>query len=211
MALQAIVKDKAGDASAPKLLIGLHGWGANAADLAALADYLPLTGYRMVFPDAPFPHPYNPVGRMWYGFPVGYDFQSPHDFTQQADLQESRQRLRDWLAQVTQETNIPLERTVLVGFSQGGAMSLDVGLGLPLAGVVILSGYLHSHPEPHPDLGPVLVVHGRQDTVVPLAKAHVTRATLQSLKVNMTFTEFDMGHEVSPLVLQQIQRFCSQL
>jgi hypothetical protein len=52
----------------------LHGWGANAADLVGLAPYLGLTNFSMVFPDAPWPHPQVPGGRMWYSFPVGFDF-----------------------------------------------------------------------------------------------------------------------------------------
>ena len=117
---------KATDESADKLLIGLHGWGANAADLAVIADYMPLQGFKMLFPDGPFPHPHAPGGRMWYGFPMGYDFQSKHDFEQQADLQESRQLLRQWLAKVADETGIPPERTAIAGFPRRGN---DAGCG----------------------------------------------------------------------------------
>ncbi|MEM6836631.1 MAG: dienelactone hydrolase family protein [Cyanobacteria bacterium P01_C01_bin.120] len=209
MVLRAIAKSP--DESADKLLIGLHGWGANAEDLAAIADYLPLKGFRMLFPDAPFPHPYNPVGRMWYGFPVGYNFRRRHDFEQQADLLESRQLLQTWLQQVAEETGIPPERTAIAGFSQGGAMTLDIGLQLPLAGALILSGYLHSTLQPNVNLGPVLMVHGRQDTVVPIERARAARDALTMQSVNLTYQEYDMGHEISPPVLHQIQAFCQQL
>lgn len=210
MALRAIAPTTGTTTETHKLFIGLHGWGANAQDLAAVADFLPLPGYRMMFPDGPFPHPYNPAGRMWYGFPAGYTFQTPHDFEQQADLQVSRQRLRDWLTEVSAQTQIPLEQTVLAGFSQGGAMAMDVGAQLPLAGLIVLSGYLHAPPQPHPQLGPILIVHGRQDAVVPLARAHQSRDTLAAHSEHVTYQEFDMGHEVSPLVLQQIAHFCNQ-
>lgn len=209
MVLRAIAKSP--DQAADKLFIGLHGWGANAEDLAALADYLPLAGFKMLFPDAPFAHPYNPVGRMWYGFPVNYTFRSSHDFEQQSDLSESRQLLQTWLRQVAEETGIPPERTVIAGFSQGGAMTLDVGLQLSLAGALILSGYLHSAPQPTTDLGPVLMVHGRQDTVVPIERARAARDALAVRAINLTYQEYDMGHEISPLVLKQIQVFCQQL
>lgn len=209
MGLRAIAKDTNG--AADKLLIGLHGWGANAENLAMLADYLPLRGFKMLFPDAPFPHPHAPGGRMWYGFPMGYDFQSDHDFAQQADWQESRTLLRQWLGQVAAETGIPPERTAIAGFSQGGAMTLDVGLQLPLAGALILSGYLHSPAAPHADLGPVLMVHGRQDPVVPIARAHQSRDALKAQAVDLTYQEYDMGHEISPLVLREIRLFCEQL
>jgi len=209
MVLRAIAKTT--DKAADKLLIGLHGWGANAADLATLADYMPLKGFRMLFPDAPFPHPSAPGGRMWYGFPTGYDFQADYDFAQQADWQESRQLLRQWLTQVAAETGIPPERTAIAGFSQGGAMTLDVGLQLPLAGALILSGYMHSAPQPHAELGPVLMVHGRQDPVVPMLRAHQSRDVLKEQSVNLTYQEYDMGHEISPLVLREVRLFCERL
>jgi phospholipase/carboxylesterase len=209
LVLRAIAKTA--DESADKLLIGLHGWGANALDLAALADYMPLPGYKMLFPDAPFPHPYAPGGRMWYSFPLGYDFQADHDFTQQADWQESRQILQQWLDQVAEETGIPPERTAIAGFSQGGAMTMDVGLQRPLAGALIMSGYMHSPPQPHPDLGPVLMVHGRQDPVVPVLRAQRSRDALQAQSVNLTYREYDMGHEISPRVLQEVRTFCEHL
>ena len=211
MALRAIVRPGDSATAGDKLLIGLHGWGANAEDLATLADYLPLPGYQMIFPDAPFPHPAAIAGRMWYGFPIGWDFRTPYNFEPQADLQESRQTLKDWLIQTTKETAIPLQKTVLAGFSQGGAMAMDVGLQLPFAGVLVLSGYLHSPPKPHPNLGSVLMVHGRQDPVVPIQKAHEARDTLIAQNIDLTYQEFDMGHDISPLVLQQIESFVTRL
>ena len=48
------------------LLIMLHGWGANAEDLAPLASMLSLKDCQLIFPDAPFPHPEVPGGRAWY-------------------------------------------------------------------------------------------------------------------------------------------------
>lgn len=209
MVLRAIAKNT--DPSADKLLIGLHGWGANAQDLAALADYMPLPGFQMRFPDAPFPHPYALGGRMWYALPNNCDFQADYDFTQQTDLQESRQILRQWLDQIAQETGIPPERTVIAGFSQGGAMTIDVGMQLPLAGALVLSGYMHSLPTPHADLGPVLMVHGREDPVVPILLAHDSREALKAANVKLTYQEYDMGHEISPLVLREIRLFCKQL
>ncbi|MGD1904789.1 MAG: alpha/beta hydrolase [Leptolyngbyaceae cyanobacterium] len=207
MSLQAIASAQTNPQTCDALFVGLHGWGANAADLVALGEFLTLPQCHRVFPEAPFPHPYNPVGRMWYGFPEGYDFRRPHDFEQQADLHKSRQALREWLEQITTATGIPLERTIIAGFSQGGAMALDVGLQLPVAAVLVLSGYLHGDLSPHQPPSPVLLVHGRQDPVVPLACAHQTRQVLGTHQVPVTYYEQDMGHEIQPIVLQYIERF----
>lgn len=176
----------------------MHGWGANAQDLASLVPLLNLPNYQFLFPDAPFAHPQVPGGKMWYDL-AREDYKG---------LAISQELLTDWLQSLESTTNIPLESTILSGFSQGGAMSLDVGLHLPLAGLVSMSGYLHRTPQDiEPPLPSVLIVHGRQDTVVPLSAARKVRDYLLSLGAPMQYKEFDIGHEISAEVLEIVQEF----
>lgn len=86
-------------------------------------------------------------------------------------------------------------------------MSLDIGLNLPLAGLCCLSGYLQAQPLSTPTAPPVLIVHGRQDQVVPLAAARHANEQLTAAGVNVQYQEFDMGHEIIPDVLLLMQRF----
>lgn len=193
------------------LLVVLHGWGANAQDVASLAPYLTLPDYGMAFPDAPFSHPYSETGRMWYGFPETYSFQSSPDFRDQPQLQESRQQLVAWLRSLESATGVALEQTVLAGFSQGGAMTLDVGLHLPLKALIVLSGYLHAPIDPISFTTlPVLMVHGRQDRVVPLAAAVQARDQLTAMGVSVNYQELDMGHEIQLSVLNLIKSFIAE-
>jgi phospholipase/carboxylesterase len=192
------------------LLVVLHGWGANAQDVASFAPYMMLPDYCMAFPDAPFPHPYSD-GRMWYGFPDTYSFQSSADFRDQPQLKESRQQLVAWLRSLESTTGIALEQTVLAGFSQGGAMTLDVGLHLPLKALIVLSGYLHAPIAPRPLAAPpVLMVHGRQDTVVPLAAAVQAREQLTAMGVAVEYEVLDMGHEIQLSVLKLMKSFIAE-
>lgn len=91
-------------------------------------------------------------------------------------------------------------------------MTLDVGLKLPLAGLVCLSGYLHPIPDgTKPDsFPPVLIVHGTRDTVVPLSAAQKARDTLSALGVKVQYQEFDMGHEAIPGVFSLMRSFVLQ-
>ncbi|WAL58086.1 alpha/beta hydrolase [Thermocoleostomius sinensis] len=197
------------------LLVMLHGWGANAQDVSALASFLNLPNYQFVFPDAPFPYLYSPIGRVWYNFPENYTFLSNPEFYDQPELTQSRQQLIEWLRSLESTTGIPLSRTVLAGFSQGGAMTLDVGLKLPLAALMVLSGYIHAPArlaigEGSASVPPVLMVHGRQDQVVPLAAAHQARDQLLALGVAVQYRELDMGHEIQPHVLRLMQSFIEE-
>ena len=91
-------------------------------------------------------------------------------------------------------------------------MTLDVGLNLPLAGLCSLSGFLHSQPQKTTSSSPpVLIVHGRQDPVVPLVAAQKAKDTLTALGVEVKYQEFNMGHEILPEVLNLMQGFIANL
>lgn len=189
--------------------MALHGWGANAQDVAGLASFLTLPGYQMIFPDAPFPFPFGSVGKIWYNLPMNYAFTSDPELAKQPELVESRHLLTEWVRSLEASTGVPLSRTVLAGFSQGGAMTLDVGLSLPLAALVVLSGYLHAPPRleaavPPP---PIFMVHGRQDMVVPLYAAQQCRDRLKAAGLTLTYHELDMGHEIPPAELKLVENF----
>ncbi|MGB7085797.1 MAG: alpha/beta hydrolase [Phormidesmis sp.] len=206
-------KNLVADASSDKLMVLLHGWGANARDVAGLIEAISMISlpFKGILPDAPFAHPMAPGGRQWYGFPPNYDFRMPYDFESQDDLQQSREQLKSWMESLPSQTGIPLERTIMGGFSQGGAMTLDVGPRLPLAAMLILSGYSHAPMGKYVSDRPILVVHGRQDPVVPLSKAQDTKAQLEQQGQSVAYHEFDMGHEVSLEALKVASQFCQAL
>ncbi len=204
----ALTPDGAGEG----LIVLLHGWGANAQDVAGLIEAINMISAptQALLPDAPFEHPMVPGGRAWYSFPANYDFCSPHDFNAQADLQESRQRLMSWMRSLPEKTGIPLEKTIMGGFSQGGAMTLDVGPTLPLAAMLVLSSYSHAPIESCITPRPVLLLHGRQDPVVPLSRALDTKTQIEEQGLSVEYHEFDMGHEVSLEALKVASAFCQK-
>lgn len=183
------------------LLVALHGWGSNPQDLAALASWFNLPDCQFVLPAAPFPHPQVPEGKAWYSF-ESKDYRG---------LAESRQLLQEFLQSLATTTGIPLSRTILSGFSQGGAMTLDVGLNLPLAGLCSLSGYLHAPPTANYPYPPVLIVHGDRDEIVPLEAAKKAKDALISAGVSVEYQEFAMGHEIQPPVIKLIESFIAKI
>jgi phospholipase/carboxylesterase len=208
VSLQVVSLPPASGQAAQAVIVLLHGWGANAADLAPLAKFWNLPDYQFYVPNAPWPHPQVTGGLMWYDL-----------WQNQQGLTESRQLLKAWLTALPSLTGLPLNQTVLAGFSQGGAMTLDVGLDLPLAGLISWSGYLHapafgavSEEIANEEIAnfaspPVLMVHGRQDAVVPLTLAQQAQASLTSVGVSVQYHEFEMGHEISPEVLSLSREF----
>ena len=199
LSLKFISVPPANGKSPTGLIVCLHGFGGNSQQLAPFAPAFNLPEYQFLFPDSPFSYSSGNGGRMWYNL-------RDHNYQ---GLTQSRQQLTDWLMSLESSTGVPLSRTILSGFSQGGAMTLDVGLSLPLAGLVCLSGYLHAKPEPltGKSFPPVLIVHGRQDQIVPLSSAIRARDNLTASGVKVKYQEFDMGHIVIPPVLDLMRSF----
>lgn len=198
--MQFITVPPANSQTPTGLVVTLHGWGANAEDVASLLPYFNLPDYQFVFPNGPYPYPYTPLGRAWYDLRVENMYEG---------LPESRQMLKDFVLSLESSTGVPLSRTILSGFSQGGAMTYDVGSKLPLAGLLVMSGYLH--PEaiaPNTtNISPILIMHGRQDEVVPLQAAVHARTTVESLGVPIKYHEFDTGHEINLEMLEVARNF----
>jgi phospholipase/carboxylesterase len=181
------------------LLVILHGWGANYQDFVPFAKVLNLPEFGYMFPNAPFNHFQVPGGRAWYAL-------ENKDFT---GLSESRELLLNWLNSLAASTGVPLERTIMAGFSQGGAMTLDVGLTLPLAALCSFSGYLHYEPQVQANktYPPTLIIHGRQDPVVPLAAAIKAKDELSKIGVDVQYHEFEMAHEVNDQAIALFKQF----
>lgn len=201
-----IISVPAQTATAAGTIVLLHGWGANHHDLGGLAPYFKLPEYQFLFPNGIFEHEFTDTGKMWYSF-TGAGQLTDRSVTQ---LATSRQILSEWIKSLPATTGIPLDRTWIAGFSQGGAMTLDIGLDLPVAGLIVLSGYLHpDRPKPPQAAPPVLIIHGRQDDVVPVRAAKKSQETLSQWGVDVQYQEFDMGHSIVPEVLDVVRSFVS--
>jgi phospholipase/carboxylesterase len=102
---------------------------------------------------------------------------------------------------------VPLACTVLLGFSQGAAMAIDVGGALPLAGIVACSGYPHEGWQPQGPLPPVLLSHGRQDPVVPFAASEELERGLSQAGTPVELLPFNGGHGIDPELLPAVAAF----
>jgi phospholipase/carboxylesterase len=203
------ISPPAGQAIQANVVI-LHGWGGTVQDAAYFASLLRLSHVQLILPEGSFQHPYSDMGRMWYGLPEPVtEFQFQMDLSDDPDLRISRTQLLELITNLPTQTGIPLAKTIVGGFSQGGAMAIEIGLGLPLAGLMVLSGYLHKSLAAAPCFqAPILQVHGAIDPVVPLVAAQQTRDALRQTGAVVQYEEIPgMGHEISPTVLDRMQSF----
>ncbi len=155
---------------ARSMVVFVHGYGADGADLLGLADplaeHLPDTVF--LSPDAPERCVGGGFGYQW--FPIPWIDGSDVALAERG-LDLAAQDLNGFLDARLAEEGLGPEALALVGFSQGAMISLHVAPRRPvaMAGVVAISGRL-LRPEA---LGealvkpPVLLVHGDADPVVP--------------------------------------------
>jgi phospholipase/carboxylesterase len=214
MDLEAIEIETGGTPGAT--VVVLHGLGADGNDFVPICDELDLAGagpVRFVFPHAPMrPVTVNGgyVMRAWYDI-LGTDLVRRED---EAGLRASREAIEAVLAR-ERARGIEAGRIVLMGFSQGCAMSLMTGLrhGERLAGIVGLSGYLPlaaqtaaERSEANRDT-PVFMAHGLRDPVVPVARAVASRDALQALGQPVEWHDYPIEHTVSIEELRDLERW----
>lgn len=171
------------------VVVFLHGYGADGADLIGLAGSLGSHMPDTVFlaPDAPERSPVNPAGFQWFPLPW-------MDGSDPAEAEDAMNRavgdLDAYLDEVLVDEGISADRLALFGFSQGTMMALHVALRRPdpIAALVGFSGRL-MWPESLEDeitaRPPVLLVHGDQDEVVPPQSMPEAAQALQAVGIDV--------------------------
>jgi phospholipase/carboxylesterase len=186
-------------------LIVLHGLGADGNDFVPIAQELDLTavgGARFIFPHAPMrPVTMNGgyVMRAWYDI-AGTPGARVED---EAGLHESRSQIEALIAREVAR-GMPAKRIVLMGFSQGCAMTLLTGLrhAERLAGLVGLSGYLPLAAQTAAERSPanadvpIFLAHGREDPMIALDRATASRDALLALGYDIEWHDYAMPHSV---------------
>lgn len=186
------------------VVVFLHGYGANGADLLGLADplgeHLPDTLF--VAPDAPESVPGAPFGYQWFPIPW-IDGSSEEEAAR--GMAAAVDDLNAFLDSLMVDEDVLPEQLALVGFSQGTMMSLHVAPRRPdpVAGIVAFSGRLLE-----PDLledevvsrMPVLLVHGDADDVVPVQSLPQAAEALQKAGFKEVYAHImkGTGHGIAP-------------
>lgn len=166
------------------LIILLHGLGADGNDLLGLAPLLSPLAPDALFlsPHAPYPCDMASVGRQWFSLQQ----RDPQALI--AEIEASAPILDQFITEKLAENGLTDDRLLLLGFSQGTMMALQVALRRPLscAGVIGFSGLLVAKQEmidevrSHP---PVLLVHGEADEVISFDALDAATKVLQHLNV----------------------------
>ena len=186
------------------LVILLHGFGANMQDLAGLAPVINQTGYVYACPNAPIAFDLG-SGQM------GYGWTSPRGQGTPDEVETAETLLAEFFDEVLRQFQVAPGQAILLGFSQGGGMTYRCGLprAETFAGLVALSASLRDPADlearlPQDRSQPIFIAHGRADPMVSAGGAHRALAFLEEKGYSPEFHEYDMGHEISADVLNDL-------
>jgi phospholipase/carboxylesterase len=208
--LRYLIQKPTVSAAQNKMIILLHGYGSNEHDLFGFAPYLPKDTY-IVSVQAPIPL-WNHA-HAWYSIdftPAGIKVYTTEE------AQNSIQQIQQFIVSISEEYQVATKEISLCGFSQGAIMSLAVAFHYPqlVKKVAAMSGYAWAEVMPaHYDKAAVqqvkiLMTHGTQDEVIPVAMPRKGVEWLQSQGIDYEYKEYKgMGHGVAPDCFQDVLRF----
>ncbi len=203
----------ASGAAPARIVLLLHGYGADGDDLIGLAPaWAPaMPDTLFVSPHAPFPCEGAPFGRQWFGI-HGRD-----DALRLAGLRAASAMVDAFIDDLLEETGLPPAALTLAGFSQGTMLALHAGprRAAPLAGILGYSGrllapeVLASETRSRP---PVALIHGERDDLVPYASMAEAAAALERAGFTVeTHGRPGLGHGIDPAGMQAGLAFMARI
>jgi len=195
-------------------VIAIHGHGAHSQDLLGLAPYLANGRLLMICPEAEFMLQPGMPSYTWFE-PSGPDLsRTPEEF------ERVTARVSDFVSEAVEQYGGDPDRTIVLGFSQGGSLAYRLGLGDPgrFAGVAALSTWLPEEAEQSASSAagglaalPVIVQHGTKDPAVGIDRGQDSRDRLQALGVQLEYHEYEMEHQIAAESLTDLSVWCQQV
>lgn len=194
-----------------RLVIFLHGVGADGNDLLSLGDMMDLPDTQFASPHAPFQFDMAPFGYQWFSLMD----RNPDRLVE--GIQIATPILNAYIDAQIAKYNLTAADVALVGFSQGSMMSLYAAprRAEPLAGIVAISGALRGSELLANDIKsrpPVCLIHGTQDEVVPFQAMGLAEEVLKANDVPVeAHARPGLGHGIDGEALEITQAFLKKV
>ena len=204
--LQYLIREPKAVSQKRKAMILLHGVGSNEQDLFGLADHLP-DDFFIISARGQYE---LGAGRFaWYNV----DFSTGKPVINPEQELSSRIIIGRFISEMKEKYR--LEEIYLGGFSQGGIMSYSVGLGNPgqVDGVISFSGRIledvqkSTTPNNEHKALRLFLAHGIQDNTLPIHYARQAKSWLEQIGVDLTYHEYEMGHQINQQVLTDLKKW----
>ena len=209
-------QNPAAGGNANKLVVFLHGYGADGKDLIDLAKPfgMALPNASFISPDAPHSCAMSPQGRQWF----------PIEEIPKGAIKASLSLL-DLIESETKNLNLSFKDVILIGFSQGAMMSMQCLL-INQKQLCAIIGYSGALRQENIDAAndkilngkhkfsdtPILLVHGEQDEVVPFESLERSKNLLNNIGFNVqTLSRQNLAHGIDPEGISKGMQFLKAL
>jgi phospholipase/carboxylesterase len=193
-----------------KLVIFLHGYGANGQNLLALSPELSkkLENAKFIAPNATY--------KCDIGLPDSYQWftlAQTDPVRMSVEIAESNDILDNFIKAQLKKHNLSKKDLILIGFSQGSMMSMYNSLRsdeepnaiLALSGRLILPPNIRSKPK-------ICLIHGTDDDVVGYHFLGEAEEGLKNLDIDFESHSLDnLGHSIDYRVVKIIQNYIKKL
>lgn len=183
------------------IVIMMHGYGASMYDLVTIAKEVNDKEYIYIFPNAPIEMDVGFYQKGYAWFPI-----ETNNYIESSDL------LQETMDEIIK--SYKHNKIYIGGFSQGGMMALHAGLFSKknYSGAIILSSKIIDDKSiknfiKNPEKTKVFISHGRFDSVIDINEGRKIKHTLEKQGFDLFYKEYDIGHEISGDVIEDLSNW----
>ena len=185
---------------AEMLVIFFHGWGSNGDDLIQLAPLFSkfFPSAYFLSPNGPEICPQNPFGgKQWFGLDFNSDGSIDRsDMPKKVSLAAGL--ANKFISYWQNKLNLTDDKTILIGFSQGSMLSLEIGTNKLFGGLLCYSGSFIKNDVALTKDHNIMLIHGELDEVIPLQSMENAKVTLEELGANViSYKCIKLGHSIN--------------
>tara|TARA_B110001454_G_scaffold209459_1_gene222965 strand:- start:1613 stop:2263 length:651 start_codon:yes stop_codon:yes gene_type:complete len=199
----SLVPDKFDHNKKYGIVILMHGYGASMHDLSGIAPIINDEDFIYIFPNAPFELNIG-LGQKGYAwFPI-----------EEFNVSKSEILLDNTVNEILDMFKNSIDKIYIGGFSQGGMMALNSKFTKSnlFKGAIILSSKSILQNEVKLDSNTkIFISHGKEDSIIEIIDGINTNNKLNELGFEVEYHEYNMGHEISVEVINDLKIWISKV
>ena len=203
----AIIEQENGKSPA---IFMLHGYGQNKEEFFSIANELPQE-YIVISIQAPYK--LSDTQFFWYAIELGSS-----KWCDIVQAQATQHKLLTFIGQACDRFNINMEQISLMGFDQGGILSLSLALSFPekVQKVIAINSYVDkkllsfNYQKNNFEKLKICLLHGYSNEIVSLESAEETIAFFKKLKISYFYQTFATGHVFSAEMFYAMKTWIEQ-
>ena len=146
-------------------------------------------------PNGPEQCPQNPFGgKQWFGLDFNNDGSIDRGNMPQKVSSAAKHAIK-FIAYWQNQLGLSDDKTILIGFSQGSMLSLEIGTDKLMGGLLCYSGSFIKNNRPLTKNHKIMLIHGESDEVIPVQSMINAKSSLENLGAEVeSHVSKNLGH-----------------